>query len=280
MTISPAGFPADGTARASAAHAAPAGAASDRGPVLQVRDVVVRYGGVAAVNGVSFDLYAGQIVGLIGPNGAGKSSLLASIGGQQRAQSGSIVLQGRNVTRAAPYTRARHGIARTFQTTSEFENMTVFENLLVAGRGASGASLWRVTVGWRSHRAEERQVEAKAWGILERFEMVDLADAYGRELSGGQRRLVEIMRCLMRDPVVLLLDEPMVGVAPHLVERFVRDLRTVAAEGIGLVIVEHALEVIEQLCDVVVVMALGEVIAEGTYEEVVANEEVRRAYLA
>jgi ABC-type branched-subunit amino acid transport system ATPase component len=270
----------DGTETAATSARSAAGALAEGPPVLQVRDIVVRYGGVSAVNGVSLDLYRGQILGLIGPNGAGKSSLLAAIGGQQRARGGSILLQGRNVTRAAPYTRARYGLVRTFQTTSEFENMTVFENLLVAARGVSGASLWGATFGWRAHRAEERMAEDKAWQVLERFEMADLVDAYGRELSGGQRRLVEIMRCLMRDPAVLLLDEPMVGVAPHLVARFVRDLRAVAAEGIGLVIVEHALEVIEQLCDVVVVMALGEVIAEGTYGQVVADEEVRRAYLA
>lgn len=242
--------------------------------------MVVRYGGVSAVNRVSFELHRGEILGLIGPNGAGKSSLLAAVGGQQRAKGGSIRLQGRTVTHTAPYTRARHGLVRTFQTTSEFENMTVYENLLVAGRGVSGASLWGATFGWLQHRHEEQAVQEKAWEILQRFEMVELSDAYGRELSGGQRRLVEIMRCLMRDPAVLLLDEPMVGVAPHLVARFIKDLREVAAEGIGLVIVEHALEVIEQLCDTVVVMAAGEVIAQGTYEQVVANEEVRRAYLA
>lgn len=249
-------------------------------PVLEVRDVVVRYGGVSAVSGVSVDLFRGQALGLIGPNGAGKSSLLAAIGGQQRTHGGTIRLQGRNITRAAPYTRAHHGLVRTFQTTGEFEGMTVFENLLVAGRGAAGASLWRVVGHPRANRDHEKQTMAKAWEVLERFEMTHVADAYGHELSGGQRRLVEIMRCLMRDPSVLLLDEPMVGVAPHLVARFIRDLRTVAAEGIGLIIVEHALEVIEQLCDVVVVMALGEVIASGSYEEVVADEGVRRAYLS
>lgn len=270
---------APGAARV-ADRAVPPGGGSGEDAVLVARDVVVRYGGVAAVNGVSLELLPGQVLGLIGPNGAGKSSLLAAIGGQVRPQAGSIALAGRDVTRAAPYTRARHGIVRTFQATSEFEGMTVFENLLVAGRGAPGASLWRVTTRWRASRADERSAVAKAWEVLDRFEMADLVDAYGRELSGGQRRLVEIMRCLMRDPSVLLLDEPMVGVAPHLVAKFVRDLRAVAAEGIGLVIVEHALEVIEQLCDVVVVMALGEVIARGSYDAVVRDEGVRRAYLA
>ena len=274
------GSPTSEAAPRAGDHAGARGPANGDAPVLQVRDVVVRYGGVVAVSRVSFDLFRGKILGLIGPNGAGKSSLLAAIGGQQRAKGGSILLQGRDVTRSAPYTRAQHGLVRTFQTTSEFEGMTVFENLLVAGRGAVGASLWRVVARSRTNRAEERRAAAKAWGVLERFEMADLADAYGHELSGGQRRLVEIMRCLMRDPAVLLLDEPMVGVAPHLVAKFINDLRAVAAEGIGLVIVEHALEVIEQLCDVVVVMALGEVIAEGTYAAVVGDEGVRRAYLA
>ncbi|MGH9088608.1 MAG: ABC transporter ATP-binding protein [Acidimicrobiales bacterium] len=252
----------------------------DAAPVLQVRDVLVRYGGVAAVSHVSFDLLPGQILGLIGPNGAGKSSLLSAIGGQHRAQGGAIVLQGRDVTGRAPYTRARLGIVRTFQTTSEFEAMTVFENLLVAGRGAVGASLWRVSTRWSANRAAERRVAARAWEVLDRFEMSDVADAYGRELSGGQRRLVEIMRCLMCEPSVLLLDEPMVGVAPHLVAKLVGDLRTVAADGIALILVEHALEVVQQLCDVVVVMAMGEVIAQGPYDAVVRDEGVRSAYLA
>lgn len=275
------GSPTEGSGAVPVAEArAPAAAAAGDVPALQVRDVVVRYGGVAAVNHVSFDLFPGQVMGLIGPNGAGKSSLLAAMGGQQRAHGGSVHLRGRNVTRMAPYTRARHGIGRTFQATSEFEGMTVFENLLVAARGTAGASLWRVSTHWRANRADERRASAKAWEVLERFEMTDLVDAYGRELSGGQRRLVEIMRCLMRDPSVLLLDEPMVGVAPHLVAKFVRDLRDVAAEGIGLVIVEHALEVVEQLCDVVVVMAMGEVIATGPYQTVVKDEGVRRAYLS
>lgn len=278
MTSSPpTGTAGTHTAAGSAVGTPPASAGA---PVLEARDILVRYGGVAAVSHVSIDLLPGQVLGLIGPNGAGKSSLLAAIGGQQRAQGGSIRLRGRDLTGTAPYTRARAGIVRTFQSTSEFEAMTVFENLLVAGRGALGASLWRTVTQWRANRQAERQVQGKAWEVLERFEMTPLADAYGHELSGGQRRLVEIMRCLMREPAVLLLDEPMVGVAPHLVARLVADLRSVAAEGIGLVIVEHALEVVREVCDVVVVMAMGEVIARGPYETVVRNEEVRRAYLA
>jgi ABC-type branched-subunit amino acid transport system ATPase component/ABC-type branched-subunit amino acid transport system permease subunit len=250
-----------------------------REPVMIAKELVVRYGGVAAVQGVSLEVFPGEIVGLIGPNGAGKSSVLAALAGQMRARGGEIRLGGQDVTRSSPYARARLGLARTFQTTSEFPAMTVFENLLVSSRGATGASLWHVASRWRTNRAEDQAAETRAWEVLDRFEMTDTANAYGAELSGGQRRLVEIMRCLMRDPALLLLDEPMVGVAPHLVKKISSDLRSVADEGIGMVLVEHALEVVRTLCDRVVVMALGRVIAEGSYDEVVADKGVRDAYL-
>ena len=250
-----------------------------REPVMVAQELVVRYGGVAAVQGVSLEVFPGEIVGLIGPNGAGKSSVLAALAGQLRPRGGVIRLCGRDVTRSSPYGRARLGLARTFQTTSEFPAMTVFENLLVSSRGATGASLWHVAGRWRTNRAEDQAAEARAWEVLDRFEMTETANAYGAELSGGQRRLVEIMRCLMRDPALLLLDEPMVGVAPHLVKKISSDLRAVANEGIGMVLVEHALEVVRTLCDRVVVMALGRVIAEGSYDEVVTDQGVRDAYL-
>ncbi len=253
--------------------------ANTRRPVMVARKLAVRYGGVAAVQDVSLEVYPGEIVGLIGPNGAGKSSVLATLAGQLRAKSGTIEINGRDVTRRSAYARARLGVARTFQTTSEFPGMTVFENLLVSSRGSAGASLWHATARYRTNRAEDRAAEVRAWAVLERFEMTETADAYGAELSGGQRRLVEIMRCLMRDPTVLLLDEPMVGVAPHLVRKITTDLRSVADEGIAMVLVEHALEVVGTLCDRVVVMALGRVIAEGTYAEVVTDRGVRDAYL-
>ena len=250
-----------------------------REPVMVAQELVVRYGGVLAVQGVSLEVFPGEIVGLIGPNGAGKSSLLAALAGQLRPRGGVIRLCGRDVTKSPSYARARLGLARTFQTTSEFPAMTVFENLLVSSRGATGASLWHVAGRWRMNRAEDLAAEARVWEVLDRFEMTESANAYGAELSGGQRRLVEIMRCLMRDPALLLLDEPMVGVAPHLVKKISSDLRQVADEGIGMVLVEHALEVVSTLCDRVVVMALGRVIAEGSYDEVVTDQGVRDAYI-
>ena len=249
------------------------------GAVLGTEEVVVSYGGVKAVDGVSIEVFRGEAVGLIGPNGAGKSSFLAALGGQQRAAGGRITLDGLDVTRLPAYRRARLGIVRTFQMTSEFAGMTTFENLLTAGMGTQGSALTQVVLRPRETRRQQEAVEAKAWEVLERFDTLHIANTYGRELSGGQRRLVEIMRCLMRSPKVLLLDEPMVGVAPHLVDRLVSDLQSLRDEGIALVIVEHALEVVRQLCDRVNVMALGKLIASGTYEEVVGDPAVQAAYL-
>jgi ABC-type branched-subunit amino acid transport system ATPase component len=247
--------------------------------LLAARDVVVAYGGVRAVNGVSLDLGAGESLGLIGPNGAGKSSFLAALGGQVRLTGGSIALDGDEIGDLPAFRRARRGITRTFQMTSEFAKMTVFENLITAGHGAEGASLRNVVLRQGATRRAERDVAERAWSVLDRFEMSHVADLYGAELSGGQRRLVEIMRCLMREPKVLLLDEPMVGVAPHLVEKLIADLRSIQLDGIALVIVEHALEVVQELCERVVVMALGRPIASGTFDEVVAEPEVQAAYV-
>ena len=246
--------------------------------LLAATDVVVTYGGVRAVNGVSLELGAGESLGLIGPNGAGKSSFLAALGGQVPLAQGSIALDGEEIGRLPAYRRARRGITRTFQMTSEFAKMTVFENLVTAGHGAEGASLRRV-VRRRATKAAEHEIAARAWSVLDRFEMSHVVDLYGAELSGGQRRLVEIMRCLMREPKVLLLDEPMVGVAPHLVEKLISDVRSIRDDGIALVIVEHALEVVQELCERVVVMALGRPIASGTFEQVVADAEVQAAYV-
>ncbi len=247
--------------------------------MLTARDVVVSYGGVAAVDGVSFEVRAGEALGLIGPNGAGKSSMLAALGGQAKVGKGSIVLDGHEISHLAAYKRARLGLVRTFQTTSEFSDMTTFENLVTAGNGYLGARLSSVVFHHRLNSKADKQIAVRAWEMLERFDMTEKANTYGRELSGGQRRLVEIMRCLMASPKVLLLDEPMVGVAPHLVEKLVGDLKSIRDEGIAIVIVEHALEVVRALSDKVVVMSFGKKIADATYDEIVHDQAVQDAYL-
>ena len=255
----------------------PVAPAVDRAdPVLDVRGVSVRFGGVQAVRDVSLRVGAGEVVGLIGPNGAGKSSLLGALGGQFAVTAGRVFLDGHDVTALPPYRRARLGMVRTFQHTSTFDGLTVFENLLAAAMSARGARLRDSLDGAGRQAAAAEAV----WERLREFDMVPAADSYGSELSGGQRRLVEIMRCLMESPRVLLLDEPMVGVAPHLVRRISEDCARISASGVAIVIVEHALEVVEAVCDRVVVMASGQVVTEASYAEAMSSGAVREAYFA
>lgn len=259
---------------------APPGALGTDRSVLEVHDVHVRYGGVEAVAGASLRIESPQVVGLIGPNGAGKSSLLAAIGGQSQSSAGTVALAGEDVTRLPAHRRARRGIIRTFQTASVFDGLTVFENLLVAGFGEEGATLREALASRRRRRAREAAAFELARTVLEEFELWHIADHYGRELSGGQRRLVEIARCLMRSPKLLLLDEPMVGVAPHLVQRIGEHCKTICERGVAILIVEHSMEVISTICDRVVVMASGQVIDDGPFDVVMRGGSVREAYLA
>jgi branched-chain amino acid transport system ATP-binding protein len=259
---------------------APRQAAPERGAILDVADVHVRYGGVEAVRGVSLRIDVPQIVGLIGPNGAGKSSLLAAIGGQAGVSAGTVGVAGEDVTRLATHRRARHGIVRTFQTASVFERLTVFENLMVAGVGYRGAALSHALVRGAKLNEVHAQATVRALRVLDELDIAPMRDTYCSDLSGGQRRLVEIARCLMCAPRLLLLDEPMVGVAPHLVTRIGDTCRSIRDSGVAIVIVEHALEVIEEFCDRVVVMAAGEILDDGSYQQVMNNGSVQDAYLA
>lgn len=246
--------------------------------LLEVRDLVVEYSGSRAVSGISLDVKRGEIVGLIGPNGAGKSSALNAISGDVKAAGGSIRLCDRNVTRLPAYRRARLRLARTSQTARVFEGLTVYEGLVTVARGAGAASLTR-TLLRQGQRTAEQQASERAWQMLDDAGLAHIADFFGRELSGGQRRFVDLAMALIRAPELLLLDEPMVGVAPALLPKLMTQLRQVCASGTGILIVEHALEVVAALCDRVIVMAAGIVIAEGTYEEVTQDAQVRRAYL-
>lgn len=248
--------------------------------LVDVHDLTVRFGGVTAVDGVTLSIHPCEIVGIIGPNGAGKSSLLQALAGQVPVSHGSIHFDGKNVTKLAASERARLGVCRTFQTTSEFSGLTVFENLLVAGMGPSGSRLGQAVWSGRGTTVRRRECMERAWTLLEEFEMKGQADLYGRELSGGQRRLLEVMRCVIQNPRVILLDEPMVGVAAHLVDRIMSECRSLAERGVAVILVEHALGVVKDVCTRVVVMANGDVIADGFYDDVTSLHAVQAAYLS
>jgi branched-chain amino acid transport system permease protein len=247
--------------------------------VLEARDVVREFGGVRAVDGVSFSVRKGTLTGLIGPNGAGKSTLLAMLAGTLATTSGHIIYEGRDITGQPAFRRARAGLVRTFQLASEFKRLTVMENLLAAVPGNRGDSLRGAVLGRRYWRADEEAAVRRAAALLDRFGLADLANAYAGDLSGGQRRLVEIMRALMAEPAMLLLDEPMAGVHPNLARRIGAELVALCAGGMTILMVEHELAIMDEFCDPVVVMAEGRVLAEGTMAQLRGRSEVVEAYL-
>jgi ABC-type branched-subunit amino acid transport system ATPase component/ABC-type branched-subunit amino acid transport system permease subunit len=261
------------------APVAQSGGLGGQGIVLEAVGVSREFGGVRAVEDVSFVVREGTLTGLIGPNGAGKSTLLAMLAGTLPVSGGKVLYRGRDVTRLAAFRRARLGLVRTFQLASEFKRLTVMENLLAAVPANRGDSLRGSLLGQRYWRADESAAIARAESQLERFGLTDLANEYAGDLSGGQRRLVEIMRALMAEPSMLLLDEPMAGVHPNLARQIGRQLVALCQEGMTILMVEHELAIMDEFADPVVVMAEGSVLAEGTMEQLRARTEVVEAYL-
>jgi branched-chain amino acid transport system permease protein len=266
----------DGPATAKPPRAEPA---EQGGVVLEAVNLTREFGGVKAVGEVSFSVRRGTLTGLIGPNGAGKSTLLAMLAGTLPATSGKVLYLGNDVTALAAFRRARMGLVRTFQLASEFKRLTVMENLVSSVQGNRGDSLRGALAGRRYWRSDEDAAVTRAESLLERFGLAEYANTYAGDLSGGQRRLVEIMRALMAEPRMLLLDEPMAGVHPRLARRIGNELVALCAEGMTILMVEHELAIMDEFCDPVVVMAEGAVLAEGTMEQLRGRQEVVEAYL-
>ncbi len=255
------------------------GGAGGSAPLLRVEHLVKHYGGVRAVDGVSFTVAAGTITGLIGPNGAGKSTVLSVVSGFTPPTGGRIWFDGRDVTGLPMHRLARTGLVRTFQLARVFGGLTTLENLLVAAPRQRGLSPLGVLGGRFVWGAEERRLVERARALLRRFGMASKADDYARTLSGGQKRAVEIMRCLMMRPRLLLLDEPMAGLSPRLVVELEQILVELRDEGLALLVVEHELETVDRLCATVVAMAHGRVIAEGTMADLRTRREVQDSYV-
>jgi ABC-type branched-subunit amino acid transport system ATPase component len=247
--------------------------------ILECRDLVRRFDGVTVVQGASMAFQRGRLTGIIGPNGAGKSTILAMLAGTLAPTSGQILFRGEDITALPAYRRARLGVVRTFQLASEFKRLTVLENLLAAIPDQRGDSFRGAVLGRRYWGAEEREAIERAQAMLDRFGLLGLADRYAGDLSGGQRRLVEIMRALMATPDVLLLDEPMAGVHPRLAHDLGMRLVGLCEEGTTIVMVEHELSIMDEFCDPVYVLADGQVLAEGTMAALRSREEVVEAYL-
>jgi branched-chain amino acid transport system permease protein len=247
--------------------------------IIEARGVTKTFGGVRAVDDVYLQIEVGKITGLMGPNGAGKSTLAAMLSGEEKPTSGKVFLAGADVTGRSTAWLARNGVIRTFQLSSEFRSLSVIENLLVGQANHPGEQLRRALVrrGWS--QAEEETL-GRAWELLREFDLTRLANERAGRLSGGQRRLVELMRALMASPEVLILDEPFAGIARVIREVIVEKLVGLRESGMTVLLVEHELEILHRIADTVVVMARGCKIAEGPMTEVVALSEVRSAYIA
>jgi len=255
--------------------------AVDRSVPLEVEGLRKTFGGIVAVDDVSFGIEKGTLTGLIGPNGAGKSTTFNLITGMYDPDGGTVRFNGEDVTGLAPHEIANRGLARTFQIARELEEMTVLENMMLAPKGQLGESLWRsVTPGVRGdvRRQEADQLE-RVWEVLEFFEIDHLAEEYAGNLSGGQRKLLEMGRALLTDPDVLLLDEPFAGVNPSLEKRLLEHVHELRERGYTFLIVEHDMDLIMNNCERVIVMHQGRILKDGTPAEVKQSEDVIEAYL-
>ena len=248
-------------------------------PLLVTSDLTVHYGGVAALDGVGFAAAAGAVTGLIGPNGAGKSTYVNVVSGFTRSESGRLEFNGTDITRLSPNRRARLGLVRTFQLSRQFGRMTAIENLLVASARHPAETALGILAGLPYWRAAEEAYVARARELMATFEMTDKTDEFAANLSGGERRMLELMRALMTDPIMLVLDEPLAGLSPRWSRRFEDAVGVLREQGITFLLIEHELGIIERLCETVVVMARGQVLSTGTMSELRTQREVQAAYV-
>ena len=265
------------TAEAFAGVAESPGAAKSD-PVLVVDGLTRRFGGITAVEVDHLEIQANAITGLIGPNGAGKTTFFNLITGFDEPTDGSFRFRGEELRGVPAYKVARKGLVRTFQLTKALSKLTVIENMKLGAVGQRGENPLRALARplWRS---QEREIEARADELLGRFKLYEKRDDYAGELSGGQRKLLEMARALMADPEVICLDEPMAGVNPALTQSLLQHVKELKDEGLTVIFVEHDMDVVRDISDWVVVMAEGSVIAEGSHAAIGANQAVIDAYL-
>ena len=247
--------------------------------LLELDQVTVRYGGLAAVDNVSFRLEPGEICAVIGPNGAGKTTLFNSITGNATTE-GRILFRGEEIQRLPPHAIAARGVRRTFQQGGLFGELTALENVLTGLHTQIESGVLGLVLARRRAREAERGATAAAQALLERLGLGALAELPARELSGGQQRLVEIARALAGDPPLLLLDEPAVGLSPPMRAKLESTLRARSRElGAGILLIEHAIELVMSVADRVIVLNYGAKIEDATPAAARANRSVLEAYL-
>ena len=249
-------------------------------PLLKVQGVSVNFSGLKALANVTFDAHAGEVRAVIGPNGAGKTTLFNAISGYEKSTEGTIYFKGTPIHGLAPHEIAIKGVRRTFQNGGLFPELTALENVLAGLHMHIDGSFLGIVMGLGEAREAEREGIARARRLLDLMDLGAIADQPVKDLSGGQQRMVEIVRTLATEPPLLLLDEPVVGLAPPMRARMMEIIRRLAGEeGIGIMLIEHVIDLVMSGSDVIVVLSSGEVIAEGTPDEIRQNREVLEAYL-
>ena len=247
--------------------------------LISVKNLKKSFGGITAVDVKELSFIKGELTSVIGPNGAGKTTFFDLISGFQNADSGDIFLKEKNISNSQPYKIARMGMVRTFQLTKVFDRMTVMENLLFSGSNVNNDSFLRSILKLNSQKVYENSLKDKANEIMNDLNIGHMADSYARELSGGQKKLLELARAIINEPEILLLDEPLAGVNPKLAEDILSLIKKLSEDGITIVMVEHNIEAVMKISERVVVLAEGSLIADGSPNEIRTNKNVIEAYL-
>jgi branched-chain amino acid transport system ATP-binding protein len=247
-------------------------------PILVAEDVRRQFGGLTAVAVEHLEVQRGAITALIGPNGAGKTTFFNLLTGFDRADSGKWTFEGRDLVGVPAHRVARYGMVRTFQLTKSLARLTVLDNMKLGATGQRGEGLFASLLRplWR---AQEAEIEARAMDLLTRFKLDHMRDEFAGSLSGGQRKLLEMARALMVEPTMVMLDEPMAGVNPALTQSLLTHVKQLREDGMTVMFVEHDMDVVQDISDWVVVMGEGQVIAEGTPDQISSDERVIDAYL-
>ena len=247
--------------------------------IISVKNLQKSFGGLKAVDVNELTFMEGQLTSIIGPNGAGKTTFFDLISGFQNADSGEIFLNEKNISNYQPYKIARMGMVRTFQLTKVFDRMTVMDNLLFSGSDINNDSFLNSIIKLNSQKLYENNLKEKAKEIMKDLNIDHMANSYARELSGGQKKLLELARAIINDPEILLLDEPLAGVNPKLAEDILSLIKRLSDNGITIIMVEHNIEAVMKISERIVVLAEGSLIADGNPNQIRNDKNVIEAYL-
>ena len=246
---------------------------------LEVTNLKKSFGGIKAVDVESLNLNRNELTSIIGPNGAGKTTFFDLISGFQDSDEGKVYLNNKNISKSQPYAIARLGMIRTFQLTKVFDRLTFLENMMFSASTVNNDSFLKSLAKLPSQKTTEKKIRDKSFEIMKELNIDHMANSYAREMSGGQKKLLELGRSIINNPSVLLLDEPLAGVNPKLAEEILQIILNLAGKGISILMVEHNIEAVMKISERVIVLAEGKVIADSTPENIRTDQKVIEAYL-